>query len=348
MMKTIDLRSDTVTLPTEEMLQAMTTAELGDDILGEDPTVQKLEELGASMFGKEASLLTISGTMANQVAVMTFTQRGQEVILGRESHMYNLEVAALATMSQVQVRPISCPSGFIDPVEVENAIQPPGIQKATTGLICIENTYDLNRGFAISLENTEQISAISRKHGIPFYLDGARIFNAALFLGKGVDELSAPAEAVQVCLTKGLSAPLGSLLIGRKDFIEEARRIRQRIGGGMRQAGIIAAAGIIGLTRMVYRLSEDHENSRVLASGLKEIDERLLSYEVQTNIVSIDVGPLGIDGDSFLSQVTARGIKIKKIGPASFRMICHRGIGHEEIGEVLTAMKDIIKRDARA
>ncbi len=346
--RTIDLRSDTVTLPTEEMLRAMTTAELGDDILGEDPTVHKLEELGASIFGKEASLLLISGTMANQVAVMTFTRRGQEVIVGRESHIYNLEVAALAALSQVQPWPLSCASGFFDPVEVENAIQLPGIQKATTGLICIENTYDLNRGFVMSLENTKEVSAIGKKYGIPVYLDGGRIFNAALFLGRGVDELSAPADVVQVCLTKGLSAPLGSLLIGRKDFIEEARRNRQCVGGGMRQAGVIAAAGIVALTKMVDRLLEDHENAQVLARGLKEIDERLLDYEVQTNIVSIDVSPLGIDGDCFLDQVMARGIKIKKIGPDSFRMVCHYGIGSEDVDQVLVALRDIIKGNARA
>lgn len=340
--KIIDLRSDTATLPTQEMLQAMTVAELGDDILGEDPTVRRLEELGAGMFGMEAGLFLISGTMANQVAVMTFTQRGQEVIVGRESHIYNLEVAALATLSQVQPRPISYPSGYFDPVEVKRAIQPRGIQKADTGLICLENTYDLNRGFVVSLENTEEIGAIGREHGIPVYLDGARIFNAALFLGNTVAELSAPVDAVQVCLTKGLSAPLGSLLMGKKDLIDEARRMKQRIGGGMRQAGVIAAAGIVALTRIVDRLWEDHSNAQVLATGLREIDERLLNYEVQTNIISIDLEPIGIDGDSFFNQVSARGIKIKRIGQASFRMVCHYGISTEDIDEVLSVLRDVI------
>lgn len=346
MTETIDLRSDAVTLPTKEMLEAIVGAELGDDILGEDPTVKRLEELGATILGKEASLLVISGTMANQVAVMTFTQRGQEVILGDQSHIYNLEVAALATMSQVQVRLISCPAGYFDPVEIENAVQLPGIQEATTGLICLENTYDLNRGFVMSLENTEEIGAIGRKYSIPVYMDGARIFNASLALGKSAKELVTPVDAVQVCLTKGLSAPLGSLLIGKKDFIEEARRMRQRIGGGMRQAGVIAAAGIIALTKMVDRLAEDHENAQVLAQGLNEIDECLLEYEVQTNIVLIDVGSLGIDGDFFLNQVMQRGIKIKKIGRTSFRMICHYGVTRKEIDKVLIAIREIVKQSA--
>ena len=342
--KIINLSSDTVTLPTPEMLQAIATAELGDDILGEDPTVRRLEELGAEIFGKEASLLTISGTMANQVAVMTFTQRGQEVILGEESHIYNLEVAALATLSQVQTRPIPCPAGYFDPVMVRNAIQPPGVQKAATGLVCLENTYDLDKGLAITEENTREICAIAHHQNIPVYLDGARIFNAALSLGKNVAELTSPVDALQVCLTKGLSAPLGSLLAGKKEFIAEARRIRQRIGGGMRQAGIIAAAGIIALTKMVDRLAEDHEHAHALTKGLCDIDKRLLRHPVNTNIVSIDVGKLSIDTEAFFKQVTNSGIKIKSIGDGCYRMVCHRHISLENINYVLVTFNRVIKR----
>lgn len=344
-MACIDLRSDTVSLPTNEMLEAMKDAELGDDIIDGDPTVRKLEELGAEMFGKEAGLFVTSGTMANQVAVMVYTERGQEIILGEKSHMYNLEVAALSCMSQVQPRAVSVDKGYFDPFEVENAIQSPGIQAAVTGLICLENTYDLNRGYAVTQENTREICKLAEKHKIPAFLDGARIFNAALALDKDVKELVEDVDSVQLCLTKGLAAPVGALLFGRKSFIDEARWIRQRIGGGMRQAGVIAAAGVVALEKMVDRLQEDHENTKMLAQGIKEIDSRLLDLsDVQTNIVSIDIAPLGLNGDEFFEQLLERGIKIKKIGPTAFRMVCHHNIDKDKINKVLFELKRLLNK----
>lgn len=341
----IDLRSDTVSLPTEEMLEAMRNAKLGDDVLGEDPTVQRLEQLGADMLGKEAALFTVSGTMANQIAVMVYTDRGQEVIVGKESHIYNLEVGGLAALSQVQARPISCPTGYFDPEDVENAIQSANIQTANTGLICLENTYNLNRGLVVTPENMREIRSIAEKYRTPLYLDGARVLNAATALSIDVKEITCYVDSLQLCLTKGLGAPVGSLLMGDKGFIAKARRIRQRLGGGMRQAGVLAAAGIVALETMVSRLSMDHENAQFLAHGLSRIDERLLNpAEVETNIVAIDVGPLGISGDDFLSKSLENGIKIKKIDPTAFRMVCYHNITRKHIEQVVEVLGQIIEK----
>jgi threonine aldolase len=339
-MTVLDLRSDTVSLPTDEMLRSIYSAKLGDDILGEDPTVKELEELGSNIFGKEAAMLTVSGTMSNQIAVMILTQRGQEVILGKESHMYNLENAALAALSQVQARPIPSETGYFDPYEIEKAIQTPNIQTTSTGLICLENTYNLNEGLVMTLDNIREISKIANKYSIPTFMDGARIFNAAAASDLDVKEIVQSVDAVQVCLTKGLAAPVGSLLLGTKQFIKEARRVRQRLGGGMRQAGIIAAPGIIALNTMRLRLWEDHENARVLALGLKKLNEHLVDLQkVQTNIVSVDITPFGIDGDEFLRSMLEMGIKLKKIGPQQFRMVLYYQISKSDIEKVIESFK---------
>jgi threonine aldolase len=339
----IDLRSDTVTLPTEEMLHAMKESELGDDILGEDPTVQKLEKMGAEIFGKEAALFTVSGTMSNQIAVMVYTERGDEIIAGKESHMYNLEVGALSALSQVQVKPISCPGGFLNPAVLESEIRLSDIQTAKTSLVCIENPYNLNKGHIMDLDNISQIRGICSNYHIPIYMDGARIFNAAAALKKNVKEIVKDADAVQTCLTKGLSAPVGSLLAGTKEFIEEARRMRQRLGGGMRQAGVIAAAGIVSLEKMVNRLPEDHEKTRVLFLGIKALDERLIEEsDVDINIISLNLEPLKINGDKFLQKLNEHQIKIKKIGQSQFRMVIHRHITYEHINKVLHCFKELL------
>jgi threonine aldolase len=339
-MAVLDLRSDTVSLPTDEMLRSISSAKLGDDILGEDPTVLELEELGANIFGKEAGMLTISGTMSNQIAAMALTQRGQEVILGKESHMYNLENAALAALSQVQARPIPSETGYFDPYEIERAIQAPNIQTTSTGLICLENTYNLNQGLVMTIENIREISKMATQYGIPTYMDGARIFNAAEASGIDVKEIVESVDAIQICLTKGLAAPVGSLLLGTKPFIKEARRVRQRLGGGMRQAGIIAAPGIIALNKMRFRLGEDHENAQLLAVGLNKLDEHLVDLQkVQTNIVCVDIAPYGIDGDEFVRSMLEKGIKIKKIGPQQFRMVLYYQISKSDIEKVIESFK---------
>lgn len=344
MEKVIDLRSDNVTIPNDEMRIAMQKANVGDDILGEDPTVKQLEELAASILGNEAGLFVISGTMANQIAVMTLTQRGQEIIVGEESHIYNLEVAALATLSQVQVRPVPVRRGVYNVEKIEQSIQSEGIQKATTGLICIENTYDLNEGWPVPLENIKDIKKVAKKYGIPVYLDGARLFNAAVYLGVSPSEICKHADATQICLTKGLGAPLGSVLVGSKDFIKEARRIRQRIGGGMRQAGVIAAPGIVALQKNISRLQIDHENALKLAHGLSAIPGIIINTEdVLTNILSPSIEKEGWDVDKLIMRLSSFNIKIKKISCNRFRMITHLQISEQDINQIVHTFKEILE-----
>ena len=271
MEKIIDLRSDTVTRPTQEMREAMKDAIVGDDILRDDPTVIQLEELGAEIFGKEAALLTISGTMSNEIAAMIYAKPGDEIIVFSESHIYNLETGGISALSGAQPRPLKSDSGTYDADALCQAIMPPGVQRARTRLICLENTFHLDRGLAVEKSRYTGTIDMARKHNLPLFMDGARIFNAAAALNTTVADLVSFCDSVDVCLCKGLAAPLGSLLMGSKDFIDEARRIRQRIGGGMRQAGVIAAPGIIALTKMVQRLPEDHENAERMRSGLESL-----------------------------------------------------------------------------
>jgi len=342
--KKIDLRSDTVTLPSEEMREAIRAAALGDDILGEDPTVRELEQLAASLLGMEDALLTISGTMANQIAVMAMTQRGQEVILGRDSHLYNLEVAGLAALSQVQARPVPVEQGVYDLESIEAAIQLPGVQTARTGLICLENTYNLNEGAVVTPEHMREIRELADRYQIPIYLDGARLFNAATALGVHPSVICREVDAVQICLTKGLGCPLGSILLGSRQFIAEARNIRQRLGGGMRQAGIIAAPGLIGLTKMIDRIDEDHWNATRLHAGLSGIAGIRMAFEkAATNIVSFEVVKAGWDADRLIGELQRRGIWVKKIGSRKMRMVTHCQISDGDLDYVLASVRDILQ-----
>ncbi|MCX7779746.1 MAG: aminotransferase class I/II-fold pyridoxal phosphate-dependent enzyme [Negativicutes bacterium] len=338
-----DFRSDTVTQATPEMRRAMMEAEVGDDILGEDPTVQKLETMGASMFGKEAALLVVSGTMANQIAIMVLTQLGDEIILGEETHLYNLEVGGIAALSGVQARAIKSHMGKFDLKDIKRAIRPKGVQSPVSRVLCLENTYDLNRGYSLSPEYQAEVAGIARANGMAVYLDGARLFNAAAALKVTVAQLAADVDALQVCLTKGLAAPFGSLLMGSRAFIDRARWIRQRIGGGMRQIGHMAAAGIVALESMVDRLAEDHVNAQRLAAGLAAIDERLVDLDkVKTNIVQIDFAPVGKDALYMTEALLARGIKVKPIGETSCRMITHYGLDAHDVDAAVAAIRDIL------
>ena len=258
-MRYIDLRSDTVTMPTEEMRKAMAEAEVGDDVYEDDPTVNRLQELAAEMVGKEAALFVPSGTFGNQLCVLTHTRRGDEVILGEDCHIVLHEVGGAAVIAGVQLRTLKSNNGMLDPADVEAAIRPgDDIHYPHTGLICVENAHGL--GTAIPVNNLQAIKKIGEEHGIPVHMDGARIFNAAVALGVDAKEIAACADSVQFCLSKGLAAPVGSLVAGTKEFIEIARKNRKLMGGGMRQAGILAAAGIIALEKMTKRLHIDHEN----------------------------------------------------------------------------------------
>lgn len=339
----IDLRSDTVTMPTETMLQAMMQAQVGDDILREDISVQELETLAAQITGKEAGLFTVSGTMSNQIAVMAFTNRGEEIIVGAESHIYNLEVGALSALSQVQVRAISFQEGRIPLKVLERSVRPYGVQSPRTGLICLENTYNLNCGYAVSVQETEAVAMLARQYNIPVYLDGARIFNAAEKLEVDVRQLCQAVDAVQFCLTKGLAAPFGALLCGSAEWIEKARWTKQRLGGGFRQAGYMAAAGKVALQTMQGQIAEDNRKAYFLAERLSKLSPGMACIsERMTNIVSITLEEFPIANEIFLQKLLEQNIEVKPLGEKCYRMVCHKDISWEDITHVIKTIEQIL------
>lgn len=343
-MKQIDFRSDTVTQPTIKMRKAMMNADVGDDILGEDKTVKLLEEYTADLFKKDSAMFVVSGTMANQIAIMTMTNRGEEVILSENSHIYNLEVAGLATLSQVQARPLKTHQGRYDLDELNKAIRTKGIQNPKTSVIALENTYNLNKGLALPVDYFREINTIANENNLYTYLDGARIFNAAVATESKLSDYSKYVDALQVCLTKGLAAPIGSLLIGDKDFIEKARWIRQRIGGGMRQAGHMAAAGYIGLTEMRERIYKDHLNAIYLAEKLENINEKLIDLnQVQTNILNISLKDLKLNAKEFSERLLKENIKVKIIGQNNVRMVTHKDVTKKDIDNTVSKIAEIVK-----
>jgi threonine aldolase len=341
--KIIDLRSDTVTKPTPEMREAMKNAVVGDDILRDDPTVIKLEEIAAEIFGKEAALFTVSGTMSNEIAVMVYTKPGDEIVVFYDSHIYNLETGGLSAISGVQPRPIKSENGIYDPQLLKQAIMPYGVQRARTRLICLENSFHLDRGLALEKKDYEETIKIAKENNIPLFMDGARIFNSAVALKVNVRELVDFCDSADVCLCKGLAAPIGSMLMGSKDFIEEARRVKQRLGGGMRQAGVIAAPGIIALTKMVKRLHEDHENAEKMRSGLESLGIKVDREGILTNIINLDVSPLGWEAPSFAEKLNQLNIKLKVCSKTNLRMVTHNDIKPEDINFVLEKIEKIVQ-----
>ncbi|HHY13347.1 MAG TPA: low-specificity L-threonine aldolase [Thermoanaerobacterales bacterium] len=342
MTKLIDFRSDTVTLPTKEMREAMAVAELGDDVQGEDPTINKLEKKCAALFGKEAALFLPSGTMGNQIAIMTHTNRGDEIIIEEQSHIFLYEVGGAAALSGVQFKAVKGNNGVMNPEEIRNAIRKKDIHKPRTTLICIENTHNRAGGTVIPIENMKSIREISKEYNIPIHLDGARIFNAAIALGVGVKEISAHVDTIMFCLSKGLCAPVGSMLVGSKEWIDKARRNRKMLGGGMRQAGVLAAAGLIAVEDMVSRLEEDHTNARILAEGLNKIPHFKINMEtVQTNMVYIDYRGTGLSEQELISKFADYGIKVDPDYPL-IRMVTHYGITKKDIEFTIQSAKEIM------
>jgi len=342
--KNLDLRSDTVTLPTPEMREAMARAELGDDVYGEDPTVNRLERLAAEKLGKEAALLVTSGTQGNLVSILAHTRRGDEIILEAESHTYLYEVGGYAVIGGLTARPVRGERGWMRPEDVEAAIRPPNIHYPRTGLICVENTHNRAGGIPLTPEQLEADWEVAKRYGLPVHMDGARVFNAAVALRVDVKELARYADSVMFCLSKGLSAPIGSLVVGSEEFIERARKYRKMMGGGMRQAGVIAAPGIIALTKMVDRLEEDHENAKLLADGLREMGIRIL-HPVRTNMVYIDVSPLGWSGEDWKKACAELGWRSH--GGANspiVRLVTHYGIEREDVEELLDGLKRLIPK----
>jgi len=335
-MKIIDLRSDTITLPTEEMRQAMYQAETGDDVYREDPTVNRLEELAAHMMGKEASLFTPSGTMSNLIAVLTHTHHGDEILVGSEAHMFWYEVGGASALGGVVIRTVpNDQDGQMGPDAVEQAIRSANIHFPQTTLFCLENTHNRCGGAVLTPEYTSTITHLVHQHGLQVHLDGARIFNAAVALNVPTSELVRDADSVCLCISKGLSAPVGSLLCGTREFVDRARKWRKMVGGGMRQAGVIAAAGIVALQKMVGRLAEDHTNAQRLAYGLARIPGISIQPErVKTNIVAFQ-SPTTISGTEFIQRLDARGVKVGNRGGRTVRAVTHRMITTTDVDQAL-------------
>jgi len=329
----IDLRSDTVTKPTPAMRKVMTEAEVGDDVYGEDPTVNRLQEKVAEITGTEAALFVPSGTMGNQVAIAVHTRPGQEVIVEATSHIYNVEMATMARFSGVQPRVVFGERGVFSAEQVRQAIRPKLYYLAQTGLVCLENTHNAAGGRIWPLSGAREILEVAHAHGIPVHLDGARIFNASVATGIPVSELVRGFDSVMFCLSKGLGCPVGSLLCGSREFIEEARRVRKALGGGMRQAGILAAAGLYALEHHVERLAEDHENARILAQGLSEIP-CLSVTPPETNIVMVEIlrGPTAAE---LAERLKRRGVLVAPAGAGTearkLRLVTHLDVSREDI-----------------
>ena len=347
-MRVIDFRSDTVTQPTVEMRHAMADAEVGDDVLGEDPTVNRLEAMAAEMLGKEAALLVTSGTMANLVAILACCRRGDEVILGDRSHIYVAEAGGPSALGGVAFHVLrNDHRGMIGPGDVEAAIRPVNSHYAPARLVALENTHNACGGAVLTPEDVKAVADVARAHHIPLHVDGARIFNAAVYLETPVTELVRDADTVCFCLSKGLSAPVGSLLCGGGDTIEEASRWRKMLGGGMRQAGIIAAAGIVALESMVERLAEDHANARRLALGLSKIPGVSIDPDsFPTNLVFMEVASeTSVEVARCLSE---RGIKVNPRGGGRWRMVTHYGITPDDIDYALDVIDSTFREYALA
>jgi len=337
----IDLRSDTVTKPTQEMRRAAAEAEVGDDVYGEDPTVNRLQEMVAELLGKEDAILVTSGTQGNQLALLSLCSPGTEVILEEESHIFLYEAGAGAAFAGVQFRPIKGNRGSMDSSDVEKAIRQDNIHFPPTSLICMENTHNRAGGAVLPLEEMKAVYQVASKNNIPVHLDGARIFNASVASGVPVKDYAACATTVQICLSKGLGAPVGSVLAGPRDVIEKARRWRKRMGGGMRQAGIIAAPGVVALQTMVDRLAEDHKNARLLAEGLAELKGLMLNPKaVETNVVVMQLQSM--TAANFIQKMKEKGVLVTYFGPNTVRMNTHKDVTRTDVSKVLVAARSVL------
>ena len=338
-MTAIDLRSDTVTKPTDEMRRAMADAEVGDDVFGEDPSINELQERAAALLGKEAGLLTSSGTMSNLIATLAWSSKGDELVMGDQAHMFWNESAGQAALAGVQTRLVpNDGQGRINPDDVADAIRPPGnLHFPRTSMVCLENTHNRCSGAVLTPEDTRAVCDVAHEAGVPVHLDGARIFNASVALEVPPVELTRDVDDLSFCLSKSLSCPVGSVLVGSQDFIDQAKRWRKMLGGGMRQAGVLAAAGLVALDTMIDRLAEDHQHARRLAQGLANIDGLSVDPEsIQTNIVYFGVDEdLGTAAD-VIAALKRHGVLVSYPGKQSIRMVTHRHISSEDIEEALS------------
>lgn len=339
-MREVDLRSDTVTHPSEEMRRAMYEAELGDDVFGDDPTLNRLEAMAAERFGKEAAVFVASGTMGNLVSVLAHTTRGDEIILGNQSHIFRSEAGGSSVLGGISFHTVPNDArGMLDPDDVRAAIRPNDPHMPRTSLVCLENTQNSCGGAALTQDDISSIADVAHENGLGLHIDGARIFNAAVALEAPVAELTSDADSITFCLSKGLSCPVGSVIVGSADYIQEARRWRKMVGGGMRQVGVLAAPGIVALDSMVDRLAEDHANARKLAEGLAEIDGISIDPDaLPTNLVFFEVERE--DRAEIHAKLVERGIKGGG-GGRRWRYVTHYGITESDIDYTLETVRDV-------
>ncbi|BBO75146.1 threonine aldolase [Desulfosarcina widdelii] len=340
-MEIVDLRSDTITRPTEAMRKAMAEAEVGDDVFKEDPTVNRLEEMAAQRMGKPAALLVSSGTMGNLVSQLAHCGRGSETLLGDQSHVFFYEQGGASALGGIHPRTLAnAEDGTIALDVIEAAIRPDDVHFPRSRLIILENTHNRCNGVPLTPAYTRSVGQLAARHGLKLHIDGARIFNAAVALGVNAAELAGPADSVTFCLSKGLAAPVGSVVCGDEDFIAEARRARKSVGGGMRQAGIIAAAGIVALTEMVDRLAEDHANARALAIGLAQTPGLQIDPErVTTNIVYFRVVQEGMDAPSLVARLADRGVLVLPTAPDRMRAVLNYHVTADDVDRALAVFR---------
>ena len=344
-MRTVDLRSDTMTKPTPAMCRAMAEAEVGDDVFGEDPTINRLESMAAEIIGKEAALFVASGTMGNLVSLLAHCGRGDEIILGSLSHTFFFEQGGSAAVGGIHPRTIPNQSdGTLPLPEIEAAIRTDNVHFPQTRLIVLENTHNLCSGYPLDTDYMQAVGEIARRHSLKIHVDGARFFHAAVALDVAADKLAAEADSVSFCLSKGLAAPVGSVVCGSRDFILKARRARKLVGGGMRQAGVLAAAGIVALTEMVDRLADDHVNARKLAEGLAEMPG--LSFDlsqIKSNIVFFELIRDDMTAEQLVNKLDEHGVRMLPVGVGRIRAVTHYHITAEDVDYALGVFSKLLK-----
>ena len=344
-MEFIDLRSDTVTKPTPEMREAMAEAEVGDDVYGDDPTVNKLQEKAAEMLGKEAALFVPSGTMGNLIAILTHCARGEEVICGDKSHIYVNEAGGMAALGGVYPHPVANQKdGTLRLDDIRASIQPDDSHRTITRLVCIENTQNMCGGVVLSVDYTQQVAQLARENNLKFHIDGARIFNAAAALDVDIKELVAPADSVMFCLSKGLVAPVGSMLVGTEEFIAKAFRLRKMLGGGMRQVGVIAAAGLVSLEKMTGRLKQDHARARKLYEALKQVPRLRLEAEPSSNMVYFRLDDsVALTENQIIAEMKKYGVLVDWSAPRQFRLVTHYWVDDAGVEKTVKAFDEVLK-----
>lgn len=344
-MKFIDLRSDTVTQPTPEMREAMAEAEVGDDVYRDDPTVNRLEEIAAEMLGKEASIFVPSGTMGNLLALLVHCRRGDEVIVGNQSHIYLNEAGGMAALGGIQACPLpNQKDGTLLLDDIRASIRSEDVHHPITRLICLENTQNICGGVPLTPAYTRQVAEIARQNGLALHIDGARIFNSAVAQNVSVKELVEPADSIMFCLSKGLASPIGSMLIGSQKFIARARHIRKMLGGGMRQVGVVAAAGIISLEKMVNRLGDDHVRARRLADGLRQVKGVMVDEgSPYSNMVYLNLSENAkVDSKQICDQARNMGILLDADSSRRFRLVTHYWIDDHAVEKTISAFQEIL------